>query len=580
MGKPNSNKQSICIIAATPLTIYFFFLPHIIALSEEYNVTVVFDPSNDSYLGDLKLVVRTVPIKMARKLNPFQDLISLLYLYKFFRKNHFDLVVSVAPKAGLLTMLAATISSSAKRVHIFQGEFWASKTGILRFILKQADTVTAFLAHQVLAVSKSERNFLAQENIVRLEKVDVLGEGSIGGVNAIRYRFDNDARSNIRQELSIPENAIVALFIGRVVADKGIFELIQAFAKNYVDCPNLYLLIVGPDEDDANETLFSGVTAVRDRVKIIGFTRTPELYMSASDFVCLPSYREGFPITILEASAIGIPTIGTNIYGICDAIEANNTGILVTPRNVNELFEAINILYYDKNLRDSLGANARARVLNFFQQDIVVKRYIDYFAQAIQAKNTNTFYMVVKRVIDFALSFIASIILFIPMLLIGFVVALTSKGPVIYWSDRIGRDGSIFKMAKFRSMRVEAPILATDCLINPEQFITPIGNFLRKTSLDELPQLWNILRGDMSFVGPRPALFNQTSLIEMRTKFGVNALRPGLTGLAQINGRDVITDDEKVKFDIEYLQKKSLWLDFKILCLTFSKVLRGDGVIH
>jgi O-antigen biosynthesis protein WbqP len=135
-------------------------------------------------------------------------------------------------------------------------------------------------------------------------------------------------------------------------------------------------------------------------------------------------------------------------------------------------------------------------------------------------------------------------------------------------------------MAKFRSMQVETPTLATDLLTNPEQFITPIGKFLRKSSLDELPQLWNILKGDMSFVGPRPALFNQTSLIEMRTRSGVNSLRPGLTGWAQVNGRDEISDDEKVMLDIEYMQKASIWFDLKILSLTFLKVFRGDGVIH
>ena len=166
MGETNTKKQSICLVSATPLSVYFFLKPHIAALAEQYNVTVVFDPRNDDYLGDLGLEARVVPIDMARKLNPFQDVISLFHLYQFFRKNHFDLIVSVAPKAGMLSMIVASLASNAKRVHIFQGEFWASKKGLLRFILKQADSLTANLAHQVLAVSVSEKKFLAQEEII------------------------------------------------------------------------------------------------------------------------------------------------------------------------------------------------------------------------------------------------------------------------------------------------------------------------------------------------------------------------------------------------------------------------------
>ena len=159
-------------------------------------------------------------------------------------------------------------------------------------------------------------------------------------------------------------------------------------------------------------------------------------------------------------------------------------------------------------------------------------------------------------------------------------VRLTSRGPVQYWSDRVGRHNRIFKMPKFRSMRIDTPAVATHLLANPNQYLTPIGSFLRKSSLDELPQLWSILKGDMSFVGPRPALFNQHDLIELRTKHGVDALVPGLTGWAQINGRDELPIPEKVKLDVEYLHRKSFMFDLKILWLTFIKVIRRDGVSH
>ena len=172
------------------------------------------------------------------------------------------------------------------------------------------------------------------------------------------------------------------------------------------------------------------------------------------------------------------------------------------------------------------------------------------------------------------------ILLFIPFVFIAFLVKLTSKGPALYWSDRVGINSSIFKMPKFRTMRVETPAMATHLLKNPEKYVTPIGGFLRKTSLDELPQLFSILKGDISFVGPRPALFNQDDLVDLRTQKGIHKLFPGLTGWAQINGRDDLPIPRKVEFDEYYLNHRSFFFDLKILTLTLFKVIRGEGVKH
>lgn len=185
-----------------------------------------------------------------------------------------------------------------------------------------------------------------------------------------------------------------------------------------------------------------------------------------------------------------------------------------------------------------------------------------------------------KRTFDFLLSLLLLLCLSVPMLLIALLVKVTSTGPVLYWSNRVGRDNIIFKMPKFRSMLTDTPAVATHLLSNPDQFLTPIGKFLRKTSLDELPQLLSILRGDMSFVGPRPALFNQDDLIELRTQKGVHVLVPGLTGWAQINGRDELPIPAKVEFDVYYLKNCSMLLDFRIIVLTALKVLKSEGVRH
>ena len=185
-----------------------------------------------------------------------------------------------------------------------------------------------------------------------------------------------------------------------------------------------------------------------------------------------------------------------------------------------------------------------------------------------------------KRFFDILLGFLAALILFVPVLLVAMAICLTSKGPALYWSARIGRNNVIFKMPKFRSMRVGTPTVATHLLADAKSHLTPIGSFLRKSSLDELPQVWNILAGEMSFVGPRPALFNQQDLIDLRTERGVHTLVPGLTGWAQVNGRDELPIPQKVALDAVYLQRQSILFDIKILWLTFLKVIKQDEVSH
>jgi O-antigen biosynthesis protein WbqP len=186
----------------------------------------------------------------------------------------------------------------------------------------------------------------------------------------------------------------------------------------------------------------------------------------------------------------------------------------------------------------------------------------------------------IKRLFDIIVAVILAIILFIPILLIACMVKISSRGPVLYWSDRIGINNVIFKMPKFRTMRADTPAVATHLLKNTEAYLTPVGSFLRKFSLDELPQLWSILKGDMSFVGPRPALYNQDDLIELRTRKKIHMLIPGITGWAQINGRDELPIPVKVEFDDYYMKNKSFTLDLKILWMTFVKVLKKEGIRH
>ena len=185
-----------------------------------------------------------------------------------------------------------------------------------------------------------------------------------------------------------------------------------------------------------------------------------------------------------------------------------------------------------------------------------------------------------KRIIDLILVFVFFSILVLPMILIFVLIRLTSKGPAIYWSDRVGKNNSVFKMPKFRSMLIQTPTVATHLLNEPDSYLSPIGGFLRRSSLDELPQLLSVLKGDMSFVGPRPALYNQYDLIELRTKNGIDSLLPGITGWAQVNGRDKLSIPDKVLLEVEYLKNRSILFDMKILWMTLLKVFKRDGINH
>jgi len=189
-------------------------------------------------------------------------------------------------------------------------------------------------------------------------------------------------------------------------------------------------------------------------------------------------------------------------------------------------------------------------------------------------------HIIIKRLFDIFFSFALIFITFVPMLIIAILIKFSSKGPILYWSNRVGRFNKIFLMPKFRTMHTRAPLVATHLLRSPNNYLTPLGSFLRKNSLDELPQLWNILAGDMSFVGPRPALFNQNDLIALRTQAGVHKLIPGLSGWAQINGRDELPIPQKVALDIEYMRRHSIWFDLTILWMTVLKVLKKDGISH
>ena len=379
----NTAKKKICILAATPLTIHFFLKPHILALAKEFDVTLMLNLKNDAYLPPLNLPIHIIDIPIARKMSPFSDIHVLATLINLFWRTRYDLLITVVPKAGLLGMLAGTFTGISKRLHIFQGEVWANRSGFGRWILKFCDVITTYLATNLLAVSDSEKRFLETQGVVRPEKINVLGKGSIGGVNLTRFVADAAVRDRVRDSFGIPSHALVFIFVGRLVADKGIYELVSAYKQALQNYPDLWLLLVGPDEEGQWQHIQKELGVGIGQVRHQSYTEQPQEFLAAADVLCLPSHREGFGVVIIEAAAMGIPAIGSRIYGVSDAIVDGQTGLLFDCGNAKRLQECIEKLSSEPELQRLLGKNAHQNVEQYFDDQQVRSLYLSYIRELL-----------------------------------------------------------------------------------------------------------------------------------------------------------------------------------------------------
>ena len=374
-------KPRLCVVSTTPLVIHFFIRPHLEALARHYDVTLVLNQQIDTYAPLPDLPVRVVSMGIMRTITPWQDVKCIAGLYALFRRERFDQVWAVVPKAGLLAMVAGWLAAIPSRVFIFQGEAWATRSGVLRLILKTVDRVTAWCSTHLLAVSHTERDLLESERIVPPGRLQVLGAGSISGVDVKRFKPDSAVRDRLRQELGIPNDAVVALYVGRLKAEKGVVELAAAFARTRTTKP-LYLVFVGPDEAGMTPRL-QALCAHTQRLRMAGYTPQPEHYMAMADFICLPSHREGFGMVVIEAASCGVPAIGTRVSGVSDAIVDTVTGLQFEVGNVDQLGQALTRMTDDQPWRQGLAEAARKRVLDQFEQGAVIERYVRYLLAAL-----------------------------------------------------------------------------------------------------------------------------------------------------------------------------------------------------
>lgn len=373
------NKKTLAIIVTTPLTIKHL-LPSIVdALSKRYSVIVMTNMSEGvKSIQGLPDGVLYLDTKMERKIDLLADIRSAFLLFKYLKREGVSIVYSVTPKAGLLGICVSRILKIPLRIHTFTGQVWQTKTGALKILLKILDRIIYRASTKVIVDSHSQRLFLLQHKIISQERSSVIGSGSLGGVDTKLFCPNTIHRSAIRQKMSIGSEDIVYLFVGRLDVDKGILELVEAYAEVSKKVSNTSLWLVGPAETDIDVLLDLVKKLNIKSILFMPYTTAPETFMAAADVFCLPSRREGFGNVIIEAAACGIPAIGSRIYGLTDAIVNEETGFLVDMCNINALSEKMILLGSDDSLRERFGAAAMKRAHLLYRQEAVVQGLLEF----------------------------------------------------------------------------------------------------------------------------------------------------------------------------------------------------------
>lgn len=369
--------KKLCYVATVPAVVHSFLRGHIQAASKKNKVTVICNSYDTQLLQGMD--ARLILLPLERKPLPCRDALVFIQLIRLFRLERFDIVHSIMPKTGMLAMLAARLTGVSVRIHTFTGQVWVLKHDFRRMFLKWCDHFIGRLATCVLADSPSQREFLVKERVLPSGKAKVIGAGSICGVDAARFRPDSKARAEVRRELGIGEEVTLILFVGRLNREKGVLDLALAFNAIARHHPHVAILFVGAEENVTFTQIKNSCPLWAERLHYVNITAAPEHYMVAADIFCLPSYREGFGTTIIEAAACALPTVASRIYGITNAVVDGKTGLLFPAGDVAGLTHSLLRMISENDLRQQMGRAACARALELFSSEkITFERVMRY----------------------------------------------------------------------------------------------------------------------------------------------------------------------------------------------------------
>lgn len=361
------------------MSVVAFLLPHIRALNSLFSVEVMANTPDSTLLQQCGVDVNTEKVPVVRPISPWEDLKALWVLYVQFRRRGLSAVHTITPKAGLVGMAAAWLARVPVRVHSFTGQVWVTRRGPMRWLLKAADKCIVAMATDVLVDSPSQRTFLISQGVVRESRSVVIGAGSICGVNAQRFSPSSSVRQAVRSELGTPEDSLVCLYLGRLNHDKGVLDLATAFADVAQVHTKAELWVVGPDESNWFEQMQMQLKGAINQVKRVGFTSEPERFMQAADLFCLPSYREGFGSSVIEAAACGVPTLASRIYGLTDAVVEHKTGWMHQAGDVQDLAQRLNAILANPFELAARGQAAREYAAKFFSEGVITSAMVDFY---------------------------------------------------------------------------------------------------------------------------------------------------------------------------------------------------------
>ncbi len=575
MSRSQTSPPKLAIVVTSSLSTAFFQGQLAFLIQNGFDVSIMSSPGPGLEATRAEGVTACV-VPMEREIAPTRDVISLWRLWRQFRRTRPDLVVAGTPKAGLLATVAARLAGVPHVVYMVLGLRLETASGWKRRLLWSAEWVACHAAHHVRSVSPSLRERMSDLSLATLERCRVIGSGALNGVDMEHWRRTPQAESagrKARERLGIPAEAPVLGFVGRFTRDKGVGELYEAFTRLRSSFPDLRLLLVGDfEEGDPVPSGFRSRIEDDPAVFRTGFVSEVAPYYWAMDVLALPTYREGFPGVLLEAQAASVPVVSTDATGAVDAVLDGVTGLRVPTGDVDSLVAALERLLADAPLRARMGQAGCEWVQKDFQRERVWQSLLAEYHSILQSapRPRRDPARWLKMLVDRAAAAVLLIVSAPIWLVVAVAIRLSLGSPVFFTQIRPGFQGHPFKLIKFRTMR---DMRNRDGVLLIDRYrLTPLGQFLRSLSLDELPQLWNVLRGEMSLVGPRPLLMEYLERYTPEQARRHEVL-PGITGWAQVNGRNAIGWEEKFALDVWYVDHWSPLLDLRILGRTLHNVI-------